>query len=140
MSTEPETDRIGSLMTPRPVVVDPDATIAEAEGLLKAHRITGLPVVRGRSLVGVISQTDLLVARSSAMIGANWDRLRVRHLMSTPAVTVHAGASVRFAAREMVDRHIHRLVVTDDDGRPIGVVTPLDLLRSLIGSPVPSPA
>lgn len=133
MSTEPETDRVGTLMTPNPVVVAPEMPVAEAEALLKAHRVTGLPVVDYGALVGVVSQTDLLVAHSSAMIGANWDRLRVRHVMTTPAVTVHAAATVRFAARQMVVRHIHRLVVTDDDGRPVGVVTPLDLLRAVVG-------
>jgi predicted transcriptional regulator len=37
----------------------------------------------------------------------------------------------------MLARHIHRLVVIADDGAPIGVVTPLDLLRSLIEDPDP---
>jgi CBS domain-containing protein len=91
--------------------------------------------MRGGTLVGVISQSDLVVARSSSVIGANWARLRVHHLMTTPAVTVHVGATIRLAAREMVSRHIHRLVVTDDDGIPVGVVTPLDLLRSLLEAP-----
>jgi CBS domain-containing protein len=58
--------------------------------------------------------------------------------MTTPAVTVHVGATIRLAAREMVSRHIHRLVVTDDDGIPVGVVTPLDLLRSLLETPASS--
>jgi CBS domain-containing protein len=80
----------------------------------------------------VISQADLIVARSSEMIGGQWDRLRVRHLMTTPAVTVHVSATIGHAAREMVTRHIHRLVVIGDDGTPVGVVTPLDLLRTLL--------
>lgn len=66
------------------------------------------------------------------MIAANWPKLRVRHLMSSPAVTVHAHTTVRWAAHEMTSRHIHRLVVVGDDGAPIGVVTPLDLLRSIL--------
>ena len=61
--------------------------------------------------------------------------VRVRHLMSTPAVTVHANATIRLAAKEMLARHIHRLVVVGDDGAPIGVVTPLDLLRSILEDP-----
>jgi CBS domain-containing protein len=66
------------------------------------------------------------------MISANWPRLRVRHLMSSPAVTVHADATIRLASSEMLARHIHRLVVIGDDDAPIGVVTPLDLLRSIL--------
>lgn len=137
---EQETPRVGDLMTRDPIVIGADASAEEAEALLKRNRVTGLPVVLGDELVGVISQTDLVVARSSAMIGSNWARLRVRHLMSAPAVTVHASATVHLAAREMVQRHIHRLVVIDDDGRPVGVVTPLDLLRSLVEAPSRSAA
>lgn len=137
MNLEIDEPRVGTLMTADPIVIDPDAPIEDAEAMLKTHRVTGLPVVAGGELVGVVSQTDLVVAHSSAMIGANWQRLRVRHVMSAPAVTVHAGATVHLAAREMVQRHIHRLVVIDDAGRPIGVVTPLDLLRSLVAAPGP---
>jgi CBS domain-containing protein len=55
--------------------------------------------------------------------------------MTVPAVTVHASATVAWASRQMVSRHIHRLVVVGDDGTPIGVVTPLDLLRTLLPDP-----
>lgn len=127
--------RVGNLMTLDPISIEPEAPAAEAEALLKTYRVTGLPVVSDDRLVGVVSQSDLMVARSSEMIGANWDRLRVRHLMTAPAVTVHASATVGFAAREMLTRHIHRLVVVDDDGAPIGVVTPLDLLRAMLEDP-----
>jgi CBS domain-containing protein len=125
--------RVGNLMTLDPVVIDPEALASEAERLLKTYRVSGLPVVHGGEVVGVISQSDLVVARSSEMISAQWDRLRVRHLMSAPAVTVHATATLAWAARQMLTQHIHRLVVVGDDGSPIGVVTPLDLLRSIIG-------
>lgn len=127
--------RVGDLMTTDPIVVDSEAMASEAERLLKTYRVSGLPVVEAGELKGVISQSDLMVAHSSEMIGANWDRLRVRHLMSSPAVSVHADTDVRAAAREMLSRHIHRLVVEDDDARPIGVVTPLDLLRSILEDP-----
>jgi CBS domain-containing protein len=127
--------RVGNLMTLDPIAIEPEAPAAEAEALLKTYRVTGLPVVSDDRLIGVVSQSDLMVARSSEMIGANWDRLRVRHLMTAPAVTVHASATVGFAAREMLTRHIHRLVVVDDDGAPIGVVTPLDLLRAMLEDP-----
>jgi CBS domain-containing protein len=126
---------VGNLMSIDPITIGPEASATEAERLLKTYRVTGLPVVDGEDLVGVISQSDLMVAHSSEMIGAHWDRMLVRHIMSTPAVTVDARDTVAVAAREMLVRHIHRLVVIGDEGRPIGVVTPLDLLRSLLDDP-----
>lgn len=127
--------RVANLMTLDPIVIGSDQPAAEAERLLKTYRVSGLPVVDDGELVGLISQADLMVARSSEMIGANWERMRVRHLMSAPAVTVHATATLSHAANLMIQRHIHRLVVIDDDGTSIGVLTTLDLLRVLTEDP-----
>jgi predicted transcriptional regulator len=124
--------RVGNLMTVDPVVIDPDASAHDAEMLLKSYRISGLPVTVDGAVVGVISQTDLLNAHSSELIGANWDRVKVRHLMSRPAVTVHLATTVTRAARLMLDEHIHRVVVVDDEGAPVGVLTASDLLRVLL--------
>jgi CBS domain-containing protein len=126
--------RVGDLMTVDPVVIESDAFAADAERLLKTHRVSGLPVVERGVTVGVISRTDLMVARSSRLIGGNWQRMRVRHLMSVPAITVHAGTSPERAAELMVTRHIHRVVVVDDEDAPIGVVSALDLLRLIPGA------
>jgi CBS domain-containing protein len=109
--------------------------VAEAEHLIKTYRVSGLPVVDDGVVVGVVSQTDLAVAHSSELISSNWSRLLVRHLMTTPAVTVHLGTSIEHASRQMLTRHIHRLVVVDDDDRAIGVVSSLDLLRTIVDDP-----
>lgn len=132
MAIDRAAKRVADLMTHDPVMIDPDEDAAEAEELLSTYRITGLPVVHDGELVGVISQLDIMEARASEIIGVNWERLRVRHLMTSPAVTVHSEATVTHAAHLMLSRHIHRLVVVGDDGSPIGVVTPLDLLRVLV--------
>jgi len=124
--------RVGNLMTVDPVVIDPEASVHDAEMLLKSYRISGLPVTADGMVVGVISQTDLLNARSSELIGANWDRVKVRHLMTRPAVTVHLATTVARAARLMLDEHIHRVVVVDEEGAPVGVLTASDLLSVLI--------
>lgn len=124
--------RVGNLMSVDPIVIDAEAPIMEAELLLKSYRISGLPVTQDGALMGVISQTDLLTARSSDLIGANWERVKVRHLMTRPAVTVHLNTSVERAARLMLERHIHRLVVVDEEEEPIGVITSTDLLRTLL--------
>jgi CBS domain-containing protein len=131
MATQSMT-RVGNLMSVDPVVIDADAPITQAELLIKSYRISGLPVVSDGVLVGVVSQTDLLNARSSELIGANWERVRVRHLMSRPAVTVHLNTSVERAARLMLEQHIHRLVVVDEEEAPVGVLTSTDLLRTLL--------
>ncbi|HEY7463417.1 MAG TPA: CBS domain-containing protein [Candidatus Limnocylindria bacterium] len=127
--------RIGNLMTINPVVIDSDQPVSEAERVLKTYRVSGLPVVEMGTVVGVISQADILTARSSELISGNWSRLRVRNIMTSPPISVHVETTVERAIRLMLDQHIHRLVVVDDEDRPVGVVTPLDILRLLLDEP-----
>ena len=76
------------------------------------HHVHGLPVVdRDGALVGVLSQTDLNRARSTEYLWANWPGLAVRHLMTSPALTVHRSTPLIAAARRMEEEHIHRFVV-----------------------------
>lgn len=46
-------------MTPNPITISPDATIAEAARLMVENKIGGLPVVDQERLVGIITETDL---------------------------------------------------------------------------------
>ncbi|HEY4754316.1 MAG TPA: CBS domain-containing protein, partial [Candidatus Limnocylindrales bacterium] len=98
---------VGDLMTGEPVVVRADAHLVDAAKLLNQHRISGLPVVDAAGvLVGVISQTDLLRARATEYLWANWPGLRVKHLMTSPALTVHEAQAVAQAARKMERHHV----------------------------------
>ena len=124
--------RVADLMTIDPIVISVDASIEEAEELLRHNRITGLPVVdlAGR-LVGVISQTDLLylaVPAIQALIRHRERGVRVGEVMSSPPVTIDGSATVRDAARRMNDERLHRLVAVDDHGRPTGVVSAMDFV------------
>jgi CBS domain-containing protein len=117
-----------------PIVVRADATLTEAAGLMDHHHVHGLPVVdHTGSLVGVLSQTDLNRARSTEYLWANWPGLAVRHLMTSPAITVHRSTPLVIAARKMERHHIHRLVVVDDadESIPIGLLSMTDLIHAL---------
>ena len=124
--------RVADLMTIDPVAVSVDASIEDAEELLRHNRITGLPVVDADGmLVGVISQTDLLylaLPRVQALIRHRDRGVRVGEVMSTPPVTIDSGASLRDAARLMNDERLHRLVAIDTHGRPIGVIAAMDFV------------
>lgn len=124
--------RVADLMTIDPVTVSVDATIEDAEDLLRNNRITGLPVVDADGmLVGVISQTDLVhlaLPRVQALIRHRERGIRVGEVMSTPPVTIDSGAGLRDAARLMNDERVHRLVAIDTHGRPIGVIAAMDFV------------
>ncbi len=125
---------VGEVMALEPIVIRADAPLSEAVALLEKHHIHGVPVVDATgTLVGVLSQTDLLRARSTEFLWANWPGLAVRHLMTSPALTIHRSTPLADAARKMERHHVHRLVVVadDDESLPIGVVPTTDLVRAM---------
>jgi CBS domain-containing protein len=124
---------VGQMMTDDPIVANVDMPLADAAAMMDFYRISGLPVVDWNGgLVGVVTQTDLLHARTTEALWAAWPGLAVRHLMTQPAVTVTADVTVDDAARLMEERAIHRVVVTGEDGlTPIGVLSVSDLVHAM---------
>ncbi len=124
---------VGEIMTRDPIVVRADAPLGEVARLLDSHHISGLPVVDGTgALVGVVSHTDLLRARATEHLWANWPGLAVRHLMTSPALSVGPEATVGEAAQLMERERVHRLVIVGEDGRtPIGIISTADLVHTM---------
>jgi CBS domain-containing protein len=124
---------VADLMTAEPICVQESDTVAEGERLLRDHRVTGLPVIdaEGR-LVGVFSQTDVLFLKDESVlehIPGQVAQVTVGDVMSHPPVTVDAFATVEEAGRVMLDQDVHRVVATDADGKPIGVLSAMDFVR-----------
>jgi CBS domain-containing protein len=128
------TTTVGALMSTDPIVVSADAPLADAARMLEKHHVHGLPVVDALGgVVGVVSQTDMLRARTTQDLWARWPGLRVRHLMTSPALTVDADADLSDAALLMERERVHRLVVVATDGRtPIGVLSTTDLVHGML--------
>ncbi len=148
--------RAGDLMQRRVVTLSPDMPIAAIMARLAEQEVSGAPVVDERDrLVGVVSQTDLLRYErrhdraprprevSAFYQQANGD-VFVRHLqvdaddttcardiMTPAAFTTDVSTPVAEVARFMVQRHVHRILVTRR-GRLAGMVTSMDLLRALL--------
>jgi CBS domain-containing protein len=125
---------VGDLMAVDPIVIHANASLNDAVALLDHHHVHGLPVVDGAgSLVGVLSQTDLVRARSTEYLWSNWRGLAVRHLMTSPAITVTRSTPIPLAAAKMEKHHVHRLVVVaDHDERlPIGLLSTTDLVHQI---------
>lgn len=125
---------VAECMAVEPIVVRADASLTEAVGLMDRHHVHGLPVVDAAgSLVGVLSQTDLARARATEYLWSGWPGLAVRHLMTSPAITVKRSTPLVIAARKMERHAIHRLVVVDDADEtiPIGVLSMTDLIHAI---------
>jgi CBS domain-containing protein len=94
--------------------------------------ITGAPVVDVHDrLIGFVSWRDLLSGEEEGTI---------LERMSTPVDSVTADTLITHAARRLCDDDRHHLVVVDDEGKAIGFVGSLDVLRGLTGEPVRYPS
>jgi CBS domain-containing protein len=122
---------VADFMTIDPVVIAPEARIEDAERMMEDYDVTGLPVVDAHgTLVGVISQTDLLRGGGDLMtaVRKRYTGLRVADLMTSPAITVGVETPLVDAARLMRDEKVHRVVAISDAGRAVGVLSSMDFV------------
>ncbi len=112
------------------VISVPETTTArEAAHLLLARHVHGAPVVDAQGHVrGVLSLVDLL----RVLCEGSHAGVPVRDLVDRAPVTIEAGAGLYEAAKAMVQSDVHRLVVVDEDDKPVGIVAPMDILRAIV--------
>jgi IMP dehydrogenase len=114
--------RFESGMVVDPVTIHPDATLADARGLMTANRISGIPVVeRGTGkLVGILTNRDVRFASDPDQ--------RVSELMTRDRlITVVEGAKPD-EARSLLHKHrIEKLLVVDAAYRCVGLITVKDM-------------
>jgi CBS domain-containing protein len=114
--------RVKDIMTTRVVAVRSDASCRKMATLLRAHRVSGLPVVdAGGIVVGVVSESDLLTRRATAGSTA-------ADLMTCPALTTGPDELVSSVARVMARRKLRRVPVVDRQGHLVGIVCQSDVL------------
>jgi acetoin utilization protein AcuB len=153
-----DADTAAELMTPNPLSLRDDATVEEAVRFLTDKGFSAAPVIddTGRP-VGVLSRADILVhdrekdralspvpeyfAKSDLAINLGEpalaamlprrDRTLVRDIMTPVVFSVGPTASPGRVVQDMVAWKVHRLFVVDPEGVLVGVISALDVLRSL---------
>ena len=108
----------------------PDDTVGEAARIMIDHEIHAVVVMDGDQAVGVVSQTDMVLARQGRT--PNEARaMQVRDIMTLGCATCAADMLLSEAVSLMTGRHMHRLVVTEN-GKPVGVISMTDVVRKVI--------
>lgn len=137
------------------VTAEPGQSLAELRHLLIESHVSGVPVVDGGRLVGVVSRSDLVrveelvEALDDEVAEEQWHEretdgfshtrregfagfrrrlsgLKVKDAMRAQVLTCSPDTPVREVAAEMVRHHVHRIVVVDGH-KPIGIVSTLDI-------------
>jgi CBS domain-containing protein len=137
--------KVRDVMTKNVFTATPDMPLKSAATRMLHYGVSGMPVVDGERVLGVISETDILFKERTAPdrgglldwlahYGEDPPRIKleartVGEAMTTPAVTIVPGRSVPDAAGLMLDLEIDRLPVVSGE-RLVGIVTRADLVRA----------
>jgi CBS domain-containing protein len=122
-----------------------DATVVDAERLLREHEISSLVVVEGnRNPVGVVTRTDLLrAARASAHRDGEAPRFELpatplRELMTRHILALAPDTPIAAAARQLVEHRVHRLFVRDGE-ELVGLISTKEIMRALLDARLAPP-
>ncbi len=155
-SPESGTRTVRDIMTRDVVTVGPDASVSEIARLMWEHKISGLPVVNEqREVLGMVTELDLVVRNTRFKLPGFFTlldatiyfetprhiRQRLQHIvgvtaaeiMSHPATTIDADATIEQLSELMVDRRITPVAVLEG-GRLVGIVSRADIVRLMAQS------
>jgi len=154
--------KVKDIMQSSVIKVTRDMTLKDLAKLFESERISGAPVVEdGHKLVGVVSRTDLVRYDATHMradetvnkyfqegelpddsddpqygaeseTGDALEQKTVEDIMTPWTISAQAKTPVREVAHMMIDRHIHRVFVTDASSKLKGIVTTMDLIRLMV--------
>ena len=116
--------RVSQIVTRPLVTITTSSTVLDAAKLMVEKNIGLLVIVRDTKLVGVISERDIIRTITSAKTL----NVPVDGVCTKQVVTVQAGSDVAEAAKAMNKNRIRHVVVVDDEGKPMGVVSMRDLV------------
>jgi CBS-domain-containing membrane protein/PII-like signaling protein len=152
----PEHLRVVDVMNPHFVWVRPASSLKELVGLLIGRDYRAVPVVdEADRLVGIVTNSDLverggLAMRLELLSTASRDIIQrelealtangrtAADVMTRDVITAQPDMSVLDAARRMAEQHLKRLPVVDASGHLLGIVSRVDLLRTVAqGYPAP---
>ncbi|MBU0680501.1 MAG: IMP dehydrogenase [Proteobacteria bacterium] len=103
-----------------PVTTTEDSTVAEVQDIMATFRISGVPVLKNKKLVGIVTNRDLRFVSDPG--------LRVKDVMTYKnLVTAKAGITLEQSKALLHEHRIEKLLVVDDKGALVGLITIKDL-------------
>ena len=118
-------ESIHTIMTPNPICVHVNTSLAEIYEIVLKKNIHSLPVLKGGELVGIISSYDL--AHFISMRN-DFNKITAGEVMKSKFPRLSPDDKIGTAAELLLDRRFKALPVVNS-GRVVGIVTSYDVLR-----------
>jgi CBS domain-containing protein len=115
---------VSNAMTSNPITVAPDVMAKRAAEIMLDHDVSGLPVVEGEHLVGIVTKLDF------AKVCSRYEEVYVGQVMQASPMTISPGDRVIHARRLLLDGDLISLPVVES-GELVGVVTMRDVAMKL---------
>ena len=109
--------------------IEAEEPVLEAIRIMADQHIGALLVMKGKALVGILSERDY--ARKVILLGRSSSETPAWQIMSSPVQTVTPAMTLDECMRLMTERRIRHLPVLDGD-RIVGVISIGDLVKALI--------
>ncbi|MDD4020483.1 CBS domain-containing protein [Aminivibrio sp.] len=119
------------IMTSPVMAIPPDSSVDDAYRIMIRYGHSALPVVKGKSILGLITRKDLDKAHLHG-----FGKTLIREFMTEGVITIPKDASIHEAHRLLVTHSIGRLPVTEGS-RIVGIITRTDLVKALFPASVP---
>jgi IMP dehydrogenase len=114
--------RSESGMIMNPITLDIGKSIGEAKALMAKYKISGLPVIHGKKLKGILTNRDIRFEKNLSLSVTK--RMTFKNL-----VTVPIGTTLE-TAKEILQKHrIEKLLVVDNNGELVGLITVKDIQK-----------
>ena len=127
---------VSEIMPQKAVVtvdINDNPSALDVAKLMAKHRIGSVVVIEGnnnnKKLVGIVTERDIIKKVSAQNKRA--DEVAVRHIMSSPLVTVNSIDSIDTAAETIAENKVKRLVVLEQDGSVVGILSVSDIAKKL---------
>jgi len=121
---------VDEFTTPDPHTAHEDMTIDELRQLMGEHGIRHLPVLRGESVVGLISDRDVRLA--AGLSSEERRQVRAADIMATALLTVSSTTPLDQVAFAMSEKKVDSAIVMDEEDQFLGIFTATDALNALI--------
>jgi len=120
-------DPIKSFMVPSEkfITVERDTDVQTAARLMRDRRISSLFVTKGKEIVGIITDTDMV--RRVVAAGVDTLTTTAEEIMSSPILTIEEDKTVLDFSDLMANTHIRHLGVTQD-GKLVSMISARDIL------------
>ncbi len=121
--------RVSEVMTPNIISVEPSVSVVDVAEMMDKYGIGSVLVRANEKIVGIITERDI-IKRCVAKIRDRLPRdVSAEEIMTKDLITISGDADIFEAAKMMSEYDIRRLVVVDNSGRPMGIISMKDILR-----------